>query len=1628
MEQTAKHTFGKMNQDLAKSKFSPEVYYEGKNIRIITNEGFGGLTNEDGNELKLTLPTIETNPTTTKSHLNLLNYPLSNSSILGHTTINKDLYLLTKYDLSLPTAKLFYAQDQNVSPYIDSNIRILINGETFFENFDSTGGAVEGPALPTNTTVRVQSFHLATEPNQAAPDPTLYLEVYENGILINKQQASLDYINSVTLFYDIVIQPNKVYFFHAYSLPEPGDKANPFTGVNINQYVVDGDIFAIYKVDKNYTPTLLFFDTFDVETTKIDVVGFYESEKIQKLYWADGTNELRFANVADPNLIELNKKFLSTVPNVLLTQPKITGYTTGGSHTSGTIQYAYNLYKKNGAQTKISPLSSLAVLNNSDKGNDVNIQVDKAIQFNIPNIDTTFDRIRIYSVKYSTQNSLPKIILISEQDISDTSLDFTDDNNSTLTEITFAEFVALGGDIYYPKHLKIKDNHLFLFNYKTKAYDIDFDARAYRFASDGSLRLEGETTITSTGFTIPDVPLTHDAINPTNKAVENTPDFNKYVWKAVAGTTPADVIRKAYFNEVFEFVSTFNLYEQNYYDANDEIVIVPSDPSITYSNNRNLTYSTFNLNPALTFISASIEGGSDLLEVPLCGSATPNYPGDRQWQVSNLGGGQIQLLVQYTTDSRCTLVRENKSVEITVSDGVTTHVLSFTMSHPGGDDPNAQVQVSAFDSGTYTITDSNPPVTNGVLGGIGPNVEYEIKYRNVQSNFGESTMLSSPNLATVNNPADYMGLKSGEVYRLFIEFLLENGGFSFPKWVGDVKIPEIGDPYGSAHVDANGVIYYPYIETKLINLPTDSRVVGWRTAIVERTEYDRSVVTQGLYNSTIEDNVNASVDLMPSYLQRTVTNSEAGPVMGSDINKPVKLNSSTLNERNLSTNLDGNKEITGNTGDYALSTEVGLIYTPETILNKKLPVSSGRIRRVGLVKNTYSQSFREVYDDTNTLADKVDLLTQDFNITKEVVEPGARLLTNFIPNDTNSNSVTGRRNSKLISSGKDNADETAITRKRLAYTRYFGGVSYFGADSGSIYYTTIDNNIGFMSPIVNVFNIPFNNGASTKKLAGQGNILIKYPEDETTGEVFKFYGGSAIVITGGLVNAVTFTSELPIGDLDDYGILVEIYRVIPNQYGGHTYEARHLNKTIPYSNIVGMQVNTPTTEHQGDTYIQKFNFLKTFRADDGSVQISEIVSVPVETYVNLDLRWDILKQRPDNFEADENTSYGFNSAYSQKNTTIRNSAKPFNFEEIIDYPVNIIPSKKKVNNELIDSFTDFLINDVKSLDGQYGEITGVGEFKDNLFAFQRTATAYLAINPRVQLPTGDNIPIELGTGNLIERYQYLTTNSGTLNKWSIVKSTNGLMYVDLLTKSINFINADPMKITTLNGFYNKFLNYINANEEVLAVDNPILSSGVVTFYDKIKEDTYITFLGNTNLTIAYNGLAQGFVSFYDYFPKHYMNVDNRVITVNQLDQLWEHNKIAPKGSFYGTYYPSSITLVTNQGPDTNKIFNNLHFNSEFTLNGVDQSDITFTKLRVWNDYQDTTETSLDTLNYRTSIRRRLRKWNLIIPRDTIVARDRISNYWTYVKLEFDKTDLPVPRQGDYDFILQDLLISFTPKP
>jgi hypothetical protein len=136
----------------------------------------------------------------------------------------------------------------------------------------------------------------------------------------------------------------------------------------------EGGFDCIWKInDSTFEVELLYIRNLGFNTLNpIQAISNYENEIIDKIYWVDGKNQMRFLNIHNSiengdyeNLIDLNANIIQITGTYNVSQPTISNVVYGGIHTSGVIQYAYNLYKINSSQTKLSPLSELVAL---DKG------------------------------------------------------------------------------------------------------------------------------------------------------------------------------------------------------------------------------------------------------------------------------------------------------------------------------------------------------------------------------------------------------------------------------------------------------------------------------------------------------------------------------------------------------------------------------------------------------------------------------------------------------------------------------------------------------------------------------------------------------------------------------------------------------------------------------------------------------------------------------------------------------------------------------------------------------------------------------------------------------------------------------------------------------------------------------------------------------------------------------------------------------------------------------------------------------------------------------------------------------------------------------------------------------------
>jgi len=1236
----------------------------------------------------------------------------------------------------------------------------------------------------------------------------------------------------------------------------------------VNNILEDG---GDYELELLYIRNLGFSVDFPIQT-----IFNFENENIQKVYWVDGNQQLRFINITfsnikgNGNLIDVNKSNLNFVGNVEFSQPEITDYIGGGTHTAGMIQYSYNMYNLNGSQTKISPLSDLVPLDKGDGagGGEINEIIGTTPKLEIANLDRRYTHIKVYAIKYTSLGQIPTISLINESEIDSNNFVYFD-TGSVIEDLSLSEFLFLGSDPFIPRHIESKDNRLLLSDIKSKNFLLpdELDLRAYSF--------------------------------PEN-------------------STTTQVI-----DEVTGVIQVI-----------DEV----------------------------TGVIQSIAQGNKL-------PVNNNYD----------------------------LPLKNSSIN-----------------------PNYKINNFQYDSSNN--------------GGSGKFINYELK--------------EVPN----NDTKTQKYFKKDEVYRIGIKFYNKLGQTSLPKWIADFKC--FTNNLDNKHSELK-VRFTPEFFLWLNTYEFESKddiPVGFKILRASRNENDKTIICQGILNSMMyqvkgdesdfskwSDN-NKRLEFqdktvkMPGYLTRTFRTFPNSNENGGSSSTEEKLGKTKhlfwiggLNDNDLNRT---SSEI-GHENDSSstfLHTAMMQMYSPEILFNKSLTFANDlQLVPIGLVNNTKNGIWaREIFTNSNTIKNKgkseSGLNPYLINPNDYIEDEGFRATFN-----TGGGLDTGIPHAYIASTG---AEDTFNARQWYReYNTFFENnnvnakYDIYGSpeisekgdddrlynDDGRFAYK---NNLrGFLvggGQRGKILDIKSNN-CKTATIVLNDNNLTETQNRIKLEDIFQNLPVTA-------VDTSTKENSLIVSEIrrkDSYTYFGKIYN-------GNSFEEKKRTVYLEIGDYV--KLNGPSTNvvinNPGDTFVQNFKFLKLNRTAEDSATIddtilSEIVSFPVETQINLKNRNDLsLNDWTNKFlpQQDEYTQY--NQVYSQGSNLIRSNDVDFTFRKIDEFDTRIQSSKLKIPNESIDSWTDILANEVMDLDGKYGPINALLTYRDKVYAFQDEAIALIAVNPRVQVQGDDGIGIELGKGNVLYDYQYITNSSGAVNKWGIVKGKKGIYYYDLLNKGVGRIpDASSMLLSDLKGFHSWFNNNYDYNK--LRTDNPLLGEGVVLGTDIYNNDVYITLLqGNKSFTRVFNEGVDYFIDQKTYKPSMYINKGNKLF-MNSNNNIYENN-IGKYNKFLGKHEESTITLMVNPNANQDTVFNNIFYNSEVYLDDIDQPDKTITHIQAYNEYQDSGKISLE-IGRDKNLRRKFREWKANIPRN---GRNRIRNPWIFLKLTFNNTN-------DYKLILHDIIVSYT---
>ena len=412
--------------------------------------------------------------------------------------------------------------------------------------------------------------------------------------------------------------------------------------------------------------------------------------------------------------------------------------------------------------------------------------------------------------------------------------------------------------------------------------------------------------------------------------------------------------------------------------------------------------------------------------------------------------------------------------------------------------------------------------------------------------------------------------------------------------------------------------------------------------------------------------------------------------------------------------------------------------------------------------------------------------------------------------------------------------------------------------------------------------------------------------------------------------------------------------VVP--YGGFTYQARKLSQYCSYGDIYDIKAQKSICNvFDGDTFILPFEYVSMHKYYNNQVINSIthciIYSIPVETSINLAYTYgnefsmhyneggitnlQIQPSNVYNIYQQKTPLYSYNSAYSSDSTSRLYST--YNLDQGLDgkhVDYRCMYSGRKDNNETYDSWLKFQPANYIDVDSRYGEITELRVFNNSLVFFQNQATGILSVNERSAITDNSNMPLVLGTGGVLSRYDYFTTKNGM---------RPDQFADDVSSQALYWVDSDRNEICAYNGGQNYSVlskeklvqNYMNQN-----TNN---NHKPVVVFDKQYNEVLFNIYDNENCdddTLVYNEFTQRFTSTYNLNIDSYYRLSNQLYFIKgaRIDK-WNVQQSNISRKCFNVQAKPYVKYIINESPEIVKVYDNQYFGGNFM--GNDEYTLTF---------------------------------------------------------------------------------------
>lgn len=1359
----------------------------------------------------------------------------------------------------------------------------------------------------------------------------------------------------------------------------------------------------------------------------------YETDAIQKVYWVDGVNQPRLINIMSDNIIPGLDSQFDFIPEVIYPNnlldvdiAKLEG--TDGLFAAGTIQYFITYYKINGQQTNIVYQSPLYYTSPSDRGGSTTETVSNSFKIELNNIDSNFDFVRIYSLQHTSLNT--DLIGRKVIDLPTTSTNITFIDNGTQGEsIEPSDILFIGGVPTIVETMAAKDQVLFLGNLITNTNAVAQSVKDTLKNSNISWSREARSTKTDDAQ--------GKIYDYTNQLVNSSNDIKS-----------------------FKYLETYRLglqFQDKFGVWSEPVWIGDSKNNI--SPRLNLVTKRIEYPKATISIPSSVLNtlASDLQKY---GKVRPVIVLPAENERECVAQGVLCPTVYNVQDRmdnspfaqpswffRCDSDVDLPAVTHRTSNGYDSYLNTITATNDKGQPIpfKHNSKILGGDSLYGEIERANkyqvPPVALNTNNPEASSENFIKEHKNDYYVDQSIVTLNSPDIEFNTNI--YQNDLQNCGFR--IVGAIDITGFAGKLYYNTEAAPNYYMYLRGNHPDSAGVSWELSTEVSggdlgnHINAPNYSLDRGWHTMI--GGPYWKDAPYMGSYGNT-DIWANYSHAYMIYTWQKTgfISPHKEDFSIKEKVISNIKYSSFTsyLNADDINFNKYDTSDIKVVNPDILdtvkLKAPTDLGYSEDTI------VYYGKIDKLleaelnGLTVSNYlespegktyptSSTYHHLSEDEDVLATYISApgytpayyTTLDNKMkqttayhtfdTKELVYADYDLYIGMLPHifmwlGSGATEVYGEYGSRV----------KKTTTTSIKYTSSSHAVVVLNTKKlGS--FPNIQNAQTIL-PSINWRNqLDVDCGVDPNGTSSGGIMLNYYKPLTHWNNHFhspaKYFWSNKI--NGVYQNNINITFDSNVSNITDVGTLLigEIYRTNitdATRFGGQTDEALQNNRWIPAGKEISIE-NRDTNNNlvidwlEGDTYFQRYDCLKTYPiAGTNENNVVDILSFMCESRVNIAGRYDKNRGLTDNTLITNENFNLLNPVYSQHNNFFTYNILDSRFTKTNKFKNQLTWTKVKSANALIDNWTNLVLANTLDLDGDKGEIISLNKYNNNIISFQPKGIAQILFNSNVQISTENSIPIELANSGKVEGKRYIYEGIGCQNKWSILDNcSSGLYFIDNISNNIYNIGSEGiLSISSKNGF-NEFM----VNNTTLKKWNPSTMLNFRTFYDSNFGDIYFV---KDDVCLVYSEKLGVFTSFMDYnSTQAMMNINNQFYAI--YDVVGEHGGLYHQfngtyNNIYGIDRPYWITFMENENPEINKIFCTLDFRSDTYLDDTLQDFETFDTIRVFNEYQDTTEVPLARLIATPSnLQKKFRVWRIQIPRDSSNGMTRINNTWTKITLK-----------------------------